>query len=192
MRTGKSSAVADIASQLGNEGRAVTHTPDAPGDFERDLFALDEELDQFAGQTIAPVKRGPGRPKGVVDRTTLQLSRFLRAKGYRDPAEFLASIVSMDTRELARELGEEGLAGVVELQVKAAKELMPYFHQKMPLAVEHKGTAARPLFIINDGEGMGAMIAGAIDRMSAFDAQYQEVSSGDDASSHDGRGDDDS
>ena len=127
-----------------------------------------------------------GVRSGVVDRTTLQLSRFLRARGYRDPAEFLASIVSADTRELAQALGEEGLGGVVELQIKAAKELMPYFHQKMPLAVEHKGTAARPLFVINDGEGIGAMIAGAMDRMSAFDVQFQEVSEGDDASSHDG------
>jgi hypothetical protein len=162
---GKSSAVADVAAQAGpDQGRSVAHTP-APAEAgaQADLLGFEAELSLFEGDTIRPPKRGPGRPPGSVSRTTLQLQRLLMAKGYRDPAEFLAAIVSMDARDLARELSEPmkvgdvtvlatSLGAAVELQVKAAKELMPYFHQKMPIAVEHTGDGARPLIIIRDGE----------------------------------------
>lgn len=188
---GKSSAVADVAAQAGpDQTRSVTHTPAAP-EPAGDLFALDAELDQFAGHAVAPVaKRGPGRPAGSVNRTTLQLQRLLLQRGYRDPAEFLASIVSMDARELARELTREEKVGeavvrvadvrdAVDLQIKAAKELMPYFHQRMPIAVEHHGDRARPLIIIRDGDGPGArarVVEG--EAMSIHDAQEVEQDQG--------------
>lgn len=188
MRTGKSSAVADIAAQLGNEGRSEPHTPDAAAG---DLLAFGQELDIFAADAIAPPKRGPGRPIGSKSRTTLQLSRFLQAKGYRDPAEFLAAIVSMDLPALATELNlaEGGRFEALKLQIAAAKELMPYFHQRMPLAVERIGDNHRPLFIINDGPaGLGARLADAVERMSAHEiVDFQEVSEVPPASSHDGR-----
>lgn len=198
---GKSSAVADVAAQAGpDQTRSVSHTPAAP-EPAGDLFALDQELDQFAGHAVAPVaKRGPGRPAGSVNRTTLQLQRLLLQRGYRDPAEFLASIVSMDARELARELSKPAkigeaivevtsVADALDLQVKAAKELMPYFHQRMPIAVEHHGDRARPLIIIRDGEGPGArarVVEG--EAMSIHDAQEvqsdQVLSDGEGAASH--------
>jgi hypothetical protein len=37
---------------------------------------------------------------------------------------------------------------------------MPYFHQKMPIAISHQGDGARPLIIIRDGEGPGARARG--------------------------------
>lgn len=191
MRTGKSSAVADIAAQLGNDGRSEPHTPDAAAG---DLLAFGQELEPFAADMISPPKRGPGRPIGSKSRTTLQLSRFLQAKGYRDPAEFLAAIVSMNTTELAAELAleEGGRLEALKLQITAAKELMPYFHQRMPLAVERVGENHRPLFIINDGPaGLGARLADAVERMSAHEiVDYQQVSDAEPVASHDGEASD--
>lgn len=182
---GRGSAVAGVASNLANQGSGVALTGgggEKPGggaageggEALGDLFGvLDEEVAGFVSATIAaPVKRGPGRPPGSPNRTTLQLQRYLQARGYRDPAEFLASLVSMDTRALAaalrgpvppREDGEvppvgfgEALAAL-ELQRKAASDLMPYFHQRMPQQVEHRGEGARPLIIIHDAPAGGAV-----------------------------------
>lgn len=188
---GKSSAVADVAAQAGpDQGRSVAHTL-APADGgQADLLGFDQELSLFEDQAIAPpARRGPGRPVGSVNRTTLQLQKLLMAKGYRDPAEFLASIVSMDVRVLAGELSEPRKAdddkgvevmtvhrgAALQLQLRAAEALMPYFHQKMPIAVEHTGDGARPLIIIRDGESV--RITPAIDgrAMSVHDvAEVQQ------------------
>lgn len=187
---GKSSAVADVAAQAGpDQGRSVAHTP-APGDSEAgDLFGFEAELDVFAGQTIAPPKRGPGRPAGSVNRTTLQLQRLLMARGGRDPAEFLSSLMSMDARDLARELSEPkklgdaivevtSVAAALDLQIKAAKELLPYFHQKMPLAIQHSGDGLRPVIVIHDGPQPvpGRIVEG--EAMSVHDEQFQGLSEG--------------
>ena len=185
---GKSSAVADVAAQAGpDQGRSVAHTPAAAdAGAQADLLGFEQELSLFEGDTIRPPKRGPGRPPNTPNRSTLQLQRLLLAKGYRDPAEFLAAIMSMDVRELARELSEPmkvgditvlatSLGDALELQVKAAKELMPYFHQKMPIAIQHQGDGARPLIIIRDGEGPGArarVVEG--ETMSVHDADMQQ------------------
>jgi hypothetical protein len=179
---GKSSAVADVAAQAGSDqGRAVSHTP-APADGPAgDLFAFDQEVEAFAGDTFAPpAKRGPGRPPGSPNRTTLQLQRLLMARGYRDPAERLAAIQSMDPRELARALA--GLEDVklvtfdqaleaAKLQNRAAEALLPYFHQKMPIAVQHSGDGQRPLIIINDGPTAAPAAPGRGVAMSIHDAQ---------------------
>ncbi len=141
----KLSATAAIAANLGRVG---AHAPPAPEKSAADLFAA--ELADFDGQAIAPpVKRGAGRPAGSPNRTTLQLQKMLMARGYRDPAEFLAAVMSMDTCELAARLGCEP-AEAIKHQLRAAGELLPYFHQRMPLAVEHTGEGARPVIVISD------------------------------------------
>jgi len=190
---GKSSAVADVAAQAGpDQTRSVAHTPAAP-EPGGDLFGFEQELSLFEDQAIAPpMRRGPGRPPGSVNRTTLQLQRLLMAKGYRDPAEFLASIVSMDVRALAGELSEPRKAdddkgvevmtvnrgAALQLQLRAAEALMPYFHQKMPIAVEHGGQVARPLIIIRDGDGPGRARVVEGEAMSIHDAQEVEQDQG--------------
>lgn len=198
---GKSSAVADIAAQIGpDEGRAVAHTLARDGadagdlfglsDDEADARALDDELAIFAGHGIAPPRRRAGRPPGSPNRATLALKRLLIQRGYRDPAEFLAAVVSMPTAELVASLSERTPEGEVtgpaaldalKVQVQAARELMPYWHQKMPIAVQHSGEAHRPVIIINDGPhgglaGMRGESAGA-GAMSAHEVlEYQELS----------------
>lgn len=200
---GKSSAVADVAAQAGPDpGRSMAHTRDDAG--AGDLFAgLDAEVSAHDGATIAPpAKRGPGRPANSPNRSTLQLQRYLMASGARDPAEFLASIVSMDTRKLAETLrpdhGKPGanpatfdqVSSALDVQVRAARELMPYFHQKMPIAVQHSGNEGRPVIVINDHSGGASrrVVDGVARAMSIHDVEESEadqgLSQGDGGKSH--------
>ena len=199
MTKAKGSAIAEIAADLGSSVPLTGSAPENPG--AGDLFrSLDDEVDQF-GQTAIrpPVKRGAGRPAGSPNRTTLQLQRYLQARGYRDPAEFLAAIVSTDPRRLAVQLlGHdadspaaravslklEDVLEVVKLQKGAAAELMPYFHSRMPLAVHHTGDAPRPLVIINEGGPMRDRKPGD-GAMSVFDLLLDQGVSIDPASPSD-------
>lgn len=180
---GKNSAIADLASSLGS-GEAHTRAvaENSLGlDGQADLLGFDDEIGQFADAAVRPpaVKRGAGRPAGSVNRTTLQLQRWLLAKGYRDPAEFLAAVVTMDARDLAAALaGVEAkhvtfkqASAVLKIQRSAAADLMPYFHQRKPQQVEHVGEGARPLIIIADGPRGGGAAGGDDQAMSVHDLQ---------------------
>jgi hypothetical protein len=191
MAEGKKAAVADLAADL---GPAMALTGAASENSGADLFAaLDVEVSQFDGSAVAPPKRRAGRPPGSVNRSTLKLQGYLQSRGYRDPAEFLASIVSADPRELAARLAgvkdvrlmtfDQALE-VLKLQRNAADALMPYFHQKMPIAVHHQGDgAARPLIIIGDGPRGGGARDGSA--MSIYDVEdFQRVGDGGAEGSH--------
>lgn len=145
----KSSAVAAVASDLGcGDG----HTPasvENPG--ERDLFNdFEAETELFADAAV-PAKRRPGRPLGSVSRTTKQMQLLLRQKGYRDPAEFLAALYTADTNALAKTLDCDAVEAL-KVQRQAASELMPYFHSKTPVQIDHQGDGVRPLIMIMPGE----------------------------------------
>ena len=181
------SALAALVAEMGtSEAHTRGLAEKSAGD---DLFAaIDAEVEAFAGQAIAPPKRGAGRPPGSPNRSTLQLQGYLRARGYRDPAEFLAATASMDARALAAALAGHGKPDLVtfdqaiealKLQRAAAAELMPYFHQRMPQAVHHTGDNGRPLIMIVDAAtaARGASRDGA---MSAYDLEEIQAL-GDDA-----------
>jgi hypothetical protein len=207
---GKKSAIGDMAAKLAAEGTSVALTGaggenPAAEDGAGDLFAgLDQEFAAFDCDTIAPpapAKRGAGRPKGSPNRSTLQLQRYLMSRGYRDPAEFLAATMSMDTRALAAKLAGHAdtsrvsfndALDVLDLQRRAAGELLPYFHKRLPQAVELTGDGARPLIMIMDGPtGITSAVDGS-ETMSAFDlVEYQEVSATPADKSHDARSHDD-
>lgn len=144
------SAVERVADGA-NQGLDGSHPAGAPGDgvdqAAADLFRT--ELDLFEGSTIAPPKRGRGRPPGSANRSTLKLQQHLMVQGYRDPAEFLASIMTMNTAELARELSCDK-ADALPMQIRAAESLMPYFHQKLPTAIHIKPDDARPMIVMSD------------------------------------------
>ena len=164
MSEAKRAASMVASMQPGNSGVLSGTHADAPENFtEQDLFAAFEaDVDAIGGAiSPPPKKRSAGRPTGSVNRTTLQLQRFLLQRGYRDPSEMLAALVSQDPVELARSLGGVDAAGKVpfdcaldalKLQRAAAADLMPYFHQRMAQRVElppdHGG---RALIVINDG-----------------------------------------
>jgi hypothetical protein len=69
----------------------------------------------------------------------------------------------------------------LKLQVRAAEAIMPFFHQKKPIAVEHSGDGQRPVIIINDsGIRTEARALAAGVTMSAHEPQqYQGLSEGD-------------
>lgn len=121
-----------------------------------DLFGL--ELEGFGGQAIRPpIARGRGRPPGSPNRSTTKLREMLLARGYRDPMEWQAALITADPRELAAALAGGKVEHVTfaqalevaKLQRAAASDLNPYFNQAMPKQVEVKTEALRPLFVIN-------------------------------------------
>jgi hypothetical protein len=135
-------------------GMAVAHTPPATTGAAReaddglDLFV--SEVDLFEAHAVKPPKRGPGRPSGSLNRTTLQMQRLLLARGYRDPAEFLAALVTMDTKALAAAIGGEDVERVLDVQRKAAADLMPYFHQRQPNAPAERQEEHRTMIVMGD------------------------------------------
>ena len=71
-------------------------------------------------------KPGPGRPRGVFkvfDTLTVNERRELAEKGGVTPVQFLYSIMLDPAR-------------LLEVRVDAAKACAPYFHRKMPQAIE--------------------------------------------------------
>lgn len=133
-----------------------------------DLFDSDDDGDDGeAGRAPAfpAPKRGPGRPKGSVNRKTEAARRYYQAKGFRDPLAFLGQLVDGDPLELTKWFrqqqmlisgsaeGAPSLADVVEMQMKAAAELMPFLHGKMPIRIEGEDDRALPMLVIDLGGG---------------------------------------
>jgi hypothetical protein len=179
---GKSSAVVGLAAQLGT-GEAHT-----PRDGQLDLLAADLDAELAGLGEVAggvPAKRGPGRPPGSPNRTTRQMAGLLRARGYRDPWEFLAALVSTPTGDLRRAIGSEDADKVLEVQRKAAAELMKYTYSPMPVAVEHTGEGGRPVVAVMLGGAGQGDAAKVVDGLSLPIVQYQGVSGAQGGASHD-------
>lgn len=132
-----------------------------------DLFAADDEPEGdvertpsgfFDAVVAAGEKRGLGRPKGARNKKTEAFEKWFYARGYRDPAQVLAEIMTMDPRALqqialddkvargeVQQLGTKdnpiqvvsvpGLLDIIDLQRRAAVDLMPYLHGKKPTEV---------------------------------------------------------
>ena len=103
-------------------------------------------LAERGAPTTLPRPDRPGRPPGVRNRRTEELIAYIGAR-YQLPAIVLAEIYSRPVRELATELGCK-LPEALALQVSAAKELLPYLHQKQPLAVDVSGAGVIGLTIL--------------------------------------------
>lgn len=143
----------DLCAHTADAPEGGAGQPPATAD---DLFGL--ELDGFGGQVIKPpLPRGRGRPPGSPNRSTTKLREMLLARGYRDPMEWQAALITADPRELAAALAGGKVKDVTfaqalevaKLQRAAASDLNPYFNQAMPKQVEVKTEALRPLFVIN-------------------------------------------
>lgn len=112
----------------------------------------------FDAVAAAGERKGLGRPRGARNKKTEAFEKWFYAKGYRDPAQVLAEIMTMDPRALQQialddriargelqQLGTKddpiqsvsvpGLLEIVDLQRKAAVDLMPYLHGKKPTEV---------------------------------------------------------
>ena len=90
-----------------------------------------------------------GRPKGALNRRTLEFRERYEAEGYRDPLMFLGKVVSMDTADLARNFKCKR-RDVLPLQIKAAVALAPYLHSQMPRRLKVDAEERRTLLVVGD------------------------------------------
>lgn len=93
----------------------------APSPFFKLLGAAEERLGG----------RARGRPPGARNRKSADFEKWYYAAGFKDPAQLLAEIVSADPLALAR-VAHVPLGEAIDLQRKAAVDLMPYLHGKKP------------------------------------------------------------
>lgn len=87
---------------------------------------------QIAEKNLLP--RGAGRPPGAKNKNTEQWRDYLLAR-YASPLEGLAQTMSLPIEDICKMLSCTKLEAF-KLQIMAMKELAPYVHQKMPLAIE--------------------------------------------------------
>jgi hypothetical protein len=92
--------------------------------------------------------RGAGRPAGSINRNTKEWREYILQR-YQSPLIAMAETYSRPTEVLAKELGCSKLEAF-NLQQKAAADLAPYVHQKMPMAIE-AGEGGLINLIINTG-----------------------------------------
>lgn len=121
---------------------------------ETDLFGVDEGAPSggFADKVREAGERagikGPGRPKGATNRKTVDFEKWYFAKGFKDPAQALGELVSMDPIALHQMMLEQAAAqrlppkayptlkDAIDLVRVAAAELMPYLHGKKPTVID--------------------------------------------------------
>lgn len=114
---------------------------------ERELFEVDQEPGEgdeegtpspfFVAVDAATVALGGrsrlGRPAGATNRKSKSFEKWFFAMGFKDPAQYLAELMSADPIALRAAIGgDTTLEAVIGIQVKAAGELMPYLHGKKP------------------------------------------------------------
>lgn len=95
----------------------------------------DTDLLSMAARTANEGRRVRGRPLGSQNKRNADVFDYLASLGHRDPAVTLSLIQSADIAVLARELWCTR-AEAVQLQLRAAAELMPFKYAKRPQAIE--------------------------------------------------------
>lgn len=104
------------------------------------------ELPLFDGQTAEPSvlpealpsqaeERGRGRPKGSTNKSTKEWVDFFLSRVKKSPLIFLGELYAQNTEELARKMNAKR-EDMLKLQISAAAAVLPYVHQKQPVAVQ--------------------------------------------------------
>lgn len=123
--------------------------PRVPSAVQTPLFPA-ELLDDLPGDStkrdIGLRQRGPGRPKGALNRKTEDWADYLLNR-YSSPLVGLAEICSRRVLDLAAELRCKPLEALA-IQLRAMAELAPYLHGKKPVEIAFKG--ALPVFVFGD------------------------------------------
>ena len=166
--------VASIAAGLDPRLLPLTGGGAAPLDlFEAYEPAADSQ--PFAGSVE---RRGPGRPKGAVNKRTAEFRDYL-LKRYGDPLTGLAEVAFTPIADIARELGCEKLEAA-RFWLACREALLPYVVAKMPAEVQVRTQALPTLVIgtINVGEHAAMEVTGeGVRAMSiAQPVQYQGLS----------------
>ncbi len=95
------------------------------------------------------INRGVGRPKGALNKSTVEMRRFIASKYSVSPLEFLVGLLNTDPARIISETGCKA-ENVIKVQTSAAVAALPYLHQKMPVDV-HVAETKRHLVLM---EGM--------------------------------------
>jgi hypothetical protein len=104
-----------------------------------------------------------GRPRGARNRKTKAFEDWFFAKGYKDPAQLLAEIVSADPIALRAQVPGADMLDVIKAQIAAAGELMPYLHGKKPIDLNVTGEVL-PTLILMTGTNQLEQAAELIER----------------------------
>lgn len=110
----------------------------APSTFFRRLEAAEEAMG---------TRRG--RPPGARNRKSVDFERWYHAAGFKDPAVFLAELVSADPVALAQ-VARVKVSEAIGIQQRAATDLMPYLHGKRPTEVVLTDERLPTLIIVSD------------------------------------------
>jgi hypothetical protein len=138
------------------------------------------------GDAPAAAERGPGRPKGSMNRRSRDWQLWWNASGKRHPMMFLADVISATPAELREryaaaivldDKGEKaeigGLSGkdVLALQIRAAEAALPYLEQKLPMAVEDVSEGKRMVVVVG---GMSQAQQGALQARFGFKLRSEQ------------------
>jgi hypothetical protein len=105
------------------------------------------DVDGLLAGLAAPVKRrGRGRPPGARNRRTTDMLEYLERSGYAPPMLRLARIAAADTKTLATSLRCR-IAEAFDRQQAALIALLPYWHQKLPIAAEIEAKGALAVYV---------------------------------------------
>ena len=122
-----------------NSAAAVPAAPDlfARDDVPAEMPSTSSKEEAFFDEGAGlETKRSAGRPKGSKNKSTKEWVEFFLSH-HKSPLMFLGSIISEKTSDLARRTCSDRL-DALKVQIAAANALLPYIHQKQPLAVEVK------------------------------------------------------
>jgi len=86
-------------------------------------------------EQVVAAERGAGRPQGAKNRRTQEWIDQMLAIHKVSPGEFLMRVMLKDLQELRTELKCD-LLEAFDRKLDAATALLPYFHQKLPQAIE--------------------------------------------------------
>lgn len=153
-----------------------------PLDLPDELLAIAAGIDRDK-MAMTPRRRA-GRPPGAKNRRTGAWSEFLLTRG-SSPLMVLQDIYSLPVEELAQRLNCDRI-DALKLQISCAKELAPYVHQKMPVAVEVDENRVVRLVLAEGGDFDAAAITDDSLSITAIEGDFetvedQQVSSGDPA-----------
>jgi len=125
---------------------AEMHDPAAavPGAIDGEQLSM-LPLDRKIAEKNLPTPRGPGRPPGAKNKNTEEWRTYLLSR-YSSPLEGLAQTYSIPIEDICAMLNCTKLEAF-KLQLQAMKELAPYVHQKMPLALDVGDQGLISLFI---------------------------------------------
>lgn len=151
---------------------AELHDPDVPPQAPPLQPALFPAEGLAALQALNPAQRqeqlrqrSAGRPAGSRNKSTQAWRDHILGR-YSSPLVFLAEAYSRSVHDLARELGCT-LLEAYDRQVKAAAELAPYLHGKMPVELQVNG--ALPLLAMIPPEVAAAAYKRAADGTVSVD-----------------------